>query len=809
MTSELNGRDQSRNSGDSDASFFQQSDEVDLREYIRVLMRRRRTLAMAFCVIFIGAVTYTFTMKPVYEASATLYLRQEKGRMDTLSGTLGLTLQNPVETEVEIIKSRTNAEQVVKRLHLDWKVTRVSSGLTFRIDDFADNSPDPDSEYYVTLNGPDSYTVSDQDDRALAKGRSGQLLQSGPLRLLLSELRGNPGESFNISLIPFQSAVNSIRSRIDAAEVRKMTSIIKITFQDTDPIKARDLVNTLCAVYLENSLALKTQEASKTLEFIEQNLGGVRSDLDTAEKNLEAYKSETRVVQLDKEAQELVQKISETEKLRTGLALQRKQAEFALAALRDAVRRGHVYTPAAGGINDPGVAAVASKLAELEVQKRALLVESTEAHPQVKAVQAQINEIQKKLAAIYETSLKNLAKQENTVSQDLDRYNAMMQQLPVAERELAQLMRHTKVNSELYTFLLQKREEARIAKTSTINNINIIDPAITPLTPVKPQKTQYLLLGLLAGIIFGGGLAFVQEYLDDTIKDAEGARRELNAPILAIIPHIPRKEGISDSDRSISLVTDLEPRSSASEAFRSLRTSIHFSVINREKKIILMTSTFPGEGKTTILSNLAVTMAQAGARVLLMDCDMRRPKQHEIFNSLKAPGITEVLAGDASLETALRATGIAGLDLAAAGTTPPNPAELLGSDKMADLLETLKARYDNILIDAPPILAVTDAPLLTARSDLVIVVMETERVPVKAAQRMAELLGSVRAPVAGLIINDKSGRTRERYGYYGGKYHRHGYGYGFGYGYSYYSDDRKKPRKKAPWWRRILRRFFN
>ncbi len=358
-------------------------------------------------------------------------------------------------------------------------------------------------------------------------------------------------------------------------------------------------------------------------------------------------------------------------------------------------------------------------------------------------------------------------------------------------------MRHTTVSAEVYTLLLQKREEARIAKASTISSINVIDPAITPATPLRPNKRKNLMLGLLVGLMLGAGLGFFQEYLDDTIKDAEGARREFSAPVLAIIPFIPHRNGDSAEEHGLSLIAQREPKSSVAEAFRGLRTSLHFSAINREKKLLIFTSAFAGEGKTTIAANLAATLVQTGARTLLIDCDLRRPNLHEFFKHAKAPGLTEVLAGDASFESVLRDTGLAGLDFVSAGTTPPNPAELLGSGRMAELLLRLKGAYDHILLDAPPVLAVTDAPLLTIRCDMALIVMETERVPVKAGRRMAEMLANVSAPVAGVIVNDKSGRSLERYGYYRDGY----YGYGY-YGSGYYSDEEPESRRKGP---RLLR----
>lgn len=774
-------------------SSFTQPAEVHLHDYLRVVMRRRITFLLAFCAVFFGVAIYTFTAKPVYEASATLHVRDDKGGKGDLLGELGVSRQNPIDAEIEILKSRTNAEQVVTRMHLNWRIVNKSRGFSCRITDFATTVPD--SEYHVVLTGGDSYNVFDRSEKLLATGRSDVLLQSGELRLLLTDIKGKPGDSLRVSIKPLHVTANGLKSRIKAAEVGNKTSIIRLSYSDNDPVKARDVINTLADVYLQQSIAFKTQEASKSVEFIENQMNTIREELDTAEKNLQTYKTGTGVMKLDSETEELVKKISEIEKERTSLTLQKKQVEFARASQRDALKQGKVYTPA-GLKEDPAVGIMAGRLAELELQKRGLSSELTDTHPQVKAIQAQIDEIQKKLIAIYDTSQKNLVSQEAAAGQTLARYESALKKLPAAERDLARLMRHTKVNADIYTFLLQKHEESRIVKASTISNINVIDPAIIPQIPIKPNKQKNLLLGLLVGLMLGAGLAFFQEYLDDTIKDAESARRELGAPVLTVIPFIDRKDSKVSSRRS-SLVTLLEPKSSVSESFRALRTSIHFSAINRVKKVIITTSTFPGEGKTTVVANLAVTLTQTGSSVLILDGDLRRPALHEIFAHSKVPGLTEILAGDSTIESVIHSTGTAGLDFISAGTSPPNPAELLGSEQMGTLLATLRERYDYILIDAPPVLAVTDAPLLTTLCDVVLVVMETERVPVKAGRRMAELLANVKAPVAGIIVNDKSAHNRERYGDY--------YGYGY-YGYGYYGEDENPTKTVKSWWRRLLRR---
>jgi tyrosine-protein kinase Etk/Wzc len=768
-------------------------EEIHLQDYVHVLLRRRRVFVIAFLMVFLAVAAYTFTMKPVYEASATLHVKTEKGMPGALGQLAMLDSANPVDAEIEILKSRTNAEEVVKRLHLDWAITPANGGMACSLLDFASRSREP--VYQLEITGRDTYAVSDNNDKPVGTGRVGVLFHTDQLTLLVSELRGKTGDRCRLQLLPFNPTVAGLQRRIRASELGKKTNIIRVSTTGTNPALAKQIVNTLVQAYLEQTVAFKTEEASRTVQFVEEQLKGLRNELDTAELNLQGFKSAAGVVKLDTEANALINKFSDMEKERTEASLQKKQVEFALNSLKDAARRGVTYSPAVM-MGDPLIAGMAGKLADLEVQRRALTEEYTKDHPQVRAVQAQIDELQHKIQATYETAQKNLGKQEEDLTKRIGYYEGNLKRLPVAERELVKLTRLAKVNADIYTFLLNKHEEARIAKASTISNINIVDPAITPELPIKPRKAKNLILGLMVGLMLGVGLAFFQEYLDDTIKDGDQAKRLLGIPVLGTINHIQMRA--DEADSRATMVVYNEPKSIAAEAFRSLRTSLHFSAINRDKKILLVTSTFPGEGKSTVATNLALTLSQTGARVLIIDGDLRRPSLHEKFGFAKAPGLTEVLAGDVDLERVLWPAPMAGLFCLPSGTNPPNPAELLGSEKMEQLLTSLSERYDHIVIDAPPVLAVTDAPLLTGICDLVLVVLEAGRVPVKAALRMQEMLASVHARVAGMVINDKSGRG-ETYGGYG-------YRYGYGYSYGYYSDE-DKPQQRG-WWSRIRKAFL-
>ena len=782
-----------------------QIEEVHLTDYLNVIMRRRQIFLFSFVALFLGVALYTFIMKPIYEAGATLHVKDEKGGKGGILGDLAmLNSSNPVDAEIEILKSRSNAEEVVKRLHLTWAVSKKSSGLSYRISEFSSTSAEPD--YTIELTGPDTFSVKAADGSATIAGKINQLIHTPQLTLLLTELKGQSGDRFRLKQRNFNRTVEALRRVIKASEVGKKTNIIKVTYSNIDPVLSRDVVNTLVQAYLDQTLSFKTEEASRTVTFVEDQLKGTRDELDLSEKNLQTYKSASGVVKLDTEAEELVKKLSEIERDRAAVNLQRKQVEFALAALQEARRKGQVYTPAVFK-DDPLIGSMAARLTELEVQKRALVSENTESHPQVRAVQSQIDQLQKKLQSTYETSQLNLAKQETSIQQQLLQYEVKMRTLPAAERDLARLMRLSKVNADIYMFLLQKHEEARIAKASTISNIKVVDPAITPDIPVKPQKRKNLLLGLLVGLMFGVGAAFFMDYLDDTIKDEEEAKRALGWPLLAMIPAIESSaEGGQSPTRASRLVVLDKPKSPVAEAFRGLRTAIHFSSLKRDTKVVMITSSFPGEGKSTIAANLALTFAQAGNRVILVDCDLRRPSMNTIFEQARTPGVTEVLAGDVPLADALHSTDIENIYLLTAGTIPPNPAELLCSDRMRDLLAGLREAYDIVIIDAPPVIPVTDAPLLTAFTDMVVVVLESGRIPAKAAQRMKELLQTVQAPVAGFVLNDRTALFSDTYGYYGKGYYGKGYYGRRYYGYAYYgADDQKETSPKKSWWRKFLK----
>ena len=569
--------------------------------------------------------------------------------------------------------------------------------------------------------------------------------------------------------------VGEIQRSIRVVEMGKGSNMLRVSSQHSDPERARDVVNLLVEAYLETNVATKTREAGKTVDFISEQLSGLKANLDQAEQALQEYKVQTGLTTLGPEGGSLVGKVVGLEQQKAELNLKRHRVEYAIDTLQQALRRGTPFTPPVIE-GAPQLAESAARLAELEAARKGLLVNYTPAHPAVVENEASIRRVQEAMLSTYQSLRQELSMGERDAALTIAGYDEQLKDVPETELELAKRTRVHKVNAELYNFLLQKQQEAKIAQASTISSVEVIDPALAPETPVRPNRKRSMALGLFLGLMLGCGVAFLLSYMDQSIKTTKDVREKLGLAVLGIIPRIP----FADEDARLPekrLVTTLEPRSPSVEAFRTLRTNISFLTARETHKVILVTSSLPNEGKSTVSGNLAVILAQTGAKVLLVGCDLRRPSLYGMFGVNFEPGLTNLLVeGNRDAVHMLPGSGI---DFLPSGSIPPNPAELLDCERMRTLLVELRERYDYVVLDAPPVLPVTDAQLLAPQADLVLVVLEPCRVPEAAAQQMVEALTSVAGKISGVVLNDKSGRGFRCYGsynYYGNKYYRGYYG---------------------------------
>jgi len=485
------------------------------------------------------------------------------------------------------------------------------------------------------------------------------------------------------------------------------------------------------------------------------------------EDNLKRFKQDHGIMMLSEEAGALIESTAKFEMQKAQLEIQKHQYQSMLTAIEnEGIEQASL--PSLSSAEDTVLASLGLKLAELKGQKGALLSDMTENAPEVKALSQEINALGAQIRTVLKNTVASLQAQLNKLHNVIGGFDEKINALPDTERALAGLMRSSEVTNQIYTFLLQKHEEARIAKAATIGNIRIIDLAVTPKAPIKPRVRLNLLLGMVAGLLLALGMAFFLEFIDDSLKSIEEVERVIRKPVYGIIPRIPdyRKEPEAARPVSANLVTHYSPKSPISEAFRTLRTNIHFADPDQQLTSLLITSAGPSEGKSTIVSNLALTFANTGRRTLLLDCDLRKPNVHNIFETQRDPGLTNVLMKESSWKDVLRETKIPNLYMIPSGPIPPNPTEMVGSQQMKDLIELFKTEFDLILLDSPPVVAVTDAAILSVAVDATLLVVELGRSRASGVNRAIDLLEKVKANLMGIITNNISSGYKYDYGYY-------------------------------------------
>ncbi|MDP8255991.1 MAG: polysaccharide biosynthesis tyrosine autokinase [Candidatus Alcyoniella australis] len=744
------------------------SEAASLADYLRIIYRRRLIAALTFAVVFIGTAIWTILATPLYEASSTVQVLEEGGQDTLLSDLAKLGKGSPVADEMEIIRSRTVAEGVVGELQLDRRI--IGNGDAYaqlvELNVPPEQMGRPYELRFVDENG--AFEISDPDGGTMGTARSEELFKTPILTLRIDNVRAKRGDLLSIVQVPFEQAVWEVQDNTRVRQVGEKTNIIGVSYTSRDPLLAARVVNALVTIYRRQNIEQRSAEASQTLSFIQASLQVVQEQLDSSEDELQRFKSENGVMLLSSEAEALIEQLARFEAQLYEVRMRATEVQQVLDHLLAGRAEQALTMLPAVQREDVVLSTHGIELAELVKQRRGLLSVLTENHPEVRAVQAQIEQVQDNIEQVLLSSRATLLGRAQSLQGVVDDYLAQLGQLPSTERDLASLARTRQVNEGIYTLLLQKREEARIAKAATVGNIRVIDSAIVPKVPVRPKVKLNLLMGLIVGLLAALGAAFLLEFVDDSIRTVEEVERLTGKPSYGTIPRIADSRRGAEAPPGISpqLVTRLNPKSPASEAFRSLRTNLQFGDPDHKLHTLLVTSAGPGEGKSTISANLAVTIAAAGRRVLLIDADLRKPSINRIFQIEREPGLTNVLTGQNAWRDVVRSTQIEGLDVLASGPIPPNPTEIMYSKAMRGLLDELRQEYEMLIFDSPPVIAVTDAAILGAMLDATLLVVELGRARADAVQRAISLLANVDANLLGVVSNNISMAGGGHYGYY-------------------------------------------
>ncbi len=757
--------------------------EFHLLDYLHVVQRRWRIALIVFLLVFIGVAVATFLQVPVYQAAAQLRIGYQA---DASAQVLRMARENrfSVQSEIQVLRSYAIAEKAAEKLPFEWLPETKGTGVAVHLRRL--DVPETFRQLELELTGSDSYRLRDEQGQELLAGTSGELAEQNGLRAVIFIQAGRQGEKVPLQRISRSAAVSRVSSGVSVRELSEGTNILVLSVQGPDPLLAADAANALAEAYYENSRSSRTREATAVLDFIKQQLGGLGAELDRSEQAYQEFRISTGLERLSPEGQSMVDAAVILEKQRAELTLNSQRINH---YLQENDWTSFDFT----AVEDlPGVNEYVKQLLDLRATRIEMLRKYTPAHPEVAEVDAQMHKIREQIFGAATLAKNRISQQLKDIEASLAKSNRRLEQFPEEELELVRLSRANQVNAELYSYLLQRQQEARIQAASTSGNVEIIDRAQVPLSPISPNRKKQLTLGLLLGALLGISLTFLLDYLDRTIKDEDDVQAKLGLPIIGTIPRIPSAEGAEEGQ----LITHLEPMSAAAEAFLALRTNLLYTITNQKHKTVMLTSCMPDEGKSTIAVNLAATLAQTGSKTLLVGCDLRRPSLYKALGETEIPGLTDLLVHND--KAAVRTIANLGLNFVPAGTEPPNPTQLLNSERMEEFLADANRDYDYVILDVPPLLPVADALIIASRVDLNVLVIESCRIPEKIARRALSALQKHGATIAGVVLNDKSGKGAKYHGaysYYDGKYYK-----------GYYR--RNEPEPVQPFWRRVLTRVW-
>jgi succinoglycan biosynthesis transport protein ExoP len=719
--------------------------ESPIGESLRVLIKRKWVVVTSLVTIFSVVAIASLKMTPVYEAGGTIEINKPDATLNFQnSATFSVDYFDPteLETELKILQSDLLATQVIRELNLD------------RRPEIGGPAPAPSAEL-----SPDP-------------------LQSDPVRA--SAMVGSFKSNLRVALSP-------------------NTRIIEVHFRSPDPQMAATVVNTLMQTYVENNFKARFESTMQASDWLQKQLVDLQMKVETSQEKLVRYQKEHEILGTDEKQNIIMEKLNELNKALTTAESERmdKEALYRLIQSGDA----DAIASSAGGLQSAGgnsqsdsqlLDTLRSKQAELKIQAAELNTQFGPAYPkltqlnnQLKEIDSQIQAEMKKIASMIRGEYMTALQRENMLRDALEKQKQEANKLNESAIQYTLLKRDVDTNRQLYEGLLQKMKEAGVSAGLKSNNFRIVDSARPPQAPIEPNVPRNLMFAIVLGLASGIGLAFLLEGLDNTVRTTEQAQVISGLASLGMIPlgsksaregANPKRLVIATSKEAVELVTQVRPQSQMAESYRALRTSLLLSGLGAPPKVVMVTSALPQEGKTTTSINTAVVLAQKGVRVLLIDADMRRPSIHKTLGMGPHSGLSNVLTGSIPLEQAITSTTVLpNLFVLPAGTPPPNPAELLASSNMRDVLSTLREQYDHIVIDTPPSLSVTDAVVLSPRADAVLLVIRSGQTTKQALRRSRDVLMQVNAKIVGVLLNAVDLSSPDYYYYYEyqGKYARY------------------------------------
>lgn len=767
---------------------------IDIKEIIKNYTKNWKWFALSMFLALVLAFVYLRYSTPQYSAIAKIQILSEEGsksELSVLKDMGGFSSDSDVEVLDEIlsIKSRSNFIEVIKNLNLNVKVYtegRILETEVYKKPPFTFNFLEQDSivdkanfSFYINYISEEKFGFSKTEESKVEKYTFGSKVKTAAGDIVITpsyeDVKNYKGRKFKVVVLPVELIAESYRAKVSIEPTEKGSKMLDLRLTDNDQQKAKDILDELIRISNQNALDSRKAIADKTSNFIDERIKVIASNLSSYDQEAQDFKSQKGVSDIQGET-------SLNYSMSTSSSQELESARIQLGivdAMKDQVEnQGGFDVLPTGVMQDPSISSAVSKYNELVITRNNLLKNASANNPAVLALNSQLAGIKQGVASSLSSTKNALGLQVNNLSKQVSQFRSKLYTSPINQRKLTDIARKQNSIEGIYLFLLQRREESQIAFASATPKLKTIDNAYNyGYGPVYPVKRNIYLLAIVASLFIPFGFIYVSDLLDNKIHNKLDLEKLVGSiPVLAEIPSLGKKPGlVKKNDRSVQ-----------AESFRILRTNIDYLMHtkkNNGKKnnIVYLSSSVSGEGKTFIASNLALIFANTDKKVLLIGADIRNPKLYTFFDPSgekgnkrsKNIGLTEYLTSDIKVKDIIKPTvhGETELDIIYSGKIPPNPAELLMSDKMKTLLEEASEQYDYVIVDTAPMVVVTDTLLISKYADQLLYVTRAGSTENKVIQHPIHLKEEGKINNLSFIVND----VPESDLGYGGKY---GYGYG-------------------------------
>ncbi|MGJ7546053.1 polysaccharide biosynthesis tyrosine autokinase [Variovorax sp. LT1R16] len=714
-----------------------QDDEINLSEYVDILLDRKWLVAGVTAVAVAIGVAYALLSTPVYQSN--LLVQVEDSAPDA-KGFLGdsaslFDVKTPATGEIQIIRSRLVLGAAVDqtRLYIDAKprylplmgqwLARRSEGLSepgflgmagyvtgkehIEVAQFDVPTVLEDGKpFIVTALGDGRYTLSNEDLPKTLTGTVGQPLAhtdgDGTITLLIAQLDGKPGAQFVVTRDSRLGTIEDLQRRLQLGEQGKQSNVISVTLEDSDRPRLSRILNAIGEQYVRQNVERKAAEAQKTLGFLDEQLPEFKRQLEASEDAYTKFRNKNGTIAFDEEAKGVLGKAVELQ----------------------------------------------TKLLEAQQHRRELAAKYTDINPRIKMIDGQIGAIQSELGTL----------------------NSRVSGMPTIQQDALRLERDVRVNGELYKSLLNSALQLRLVKEGKVGNVRLLDQAVQPKKPIKPQKPLIVALALVLGLLAGTALAIIRSMFMGGIRNPDEIEAHTGLNVYSVVPFTPEQVPVDQRNASsVQLLAVLHPESPAIEALRSLRIALQFAMLESGNNRVMITGATPGVGKSFISANFAAIMAAAGKRVLLIDADMRKGHIHQELGMKRENGLSEVLAGVLTPAQAIHSQVLPNMDVLTTGKLPPNPADMMMSETFTRLLDAMSEQYELVVIDTPPVLVAADAAAVAPQAGVVLLVARADQTQLGELNESAKRLAHAGKTASGVLFNAMD-MTRRHYGSYGYKY---------------------------------------